>query len=64
MSQFDKSAAIDLLIGLLQSNGAVSNVLRSAHQEGRTINKQELEQAFDRDNEARSQLEQAISKAS
>ncbi len=63
MSQFDKSAAIDLLIGLLQTNGAVSNVLRSAHQEGRTINKQELEQAFDQDDAARNQLESAINRA-
>jgi hypothetical protein len=57
------SAAIELLIQLLTSNGPVSNLIRDAHAAGRTITREELETAFAQDDAARDSLVNAIDRA-
>lgn len=63
MSNQAASAAIELLIQLLTANGPVSQLIRAAHADGRTINREELESAFAQDDVARASLVEAIDKA-
>lgn len=57
------SAAIELLIQLLTTNGPVSALLRNAHAQGRTITREELEGAFGQDDVARDALAVSIGRA-
>lgn len=56
-------ALIDLLLATLNGQGPVSAMIRKAHQEGRTITREELDAAFDGDDAARDALTAAIQKA-
>jgi hypothetical protein len=54
------SAVIELLLQALTAGGPVSALIRAAHTEGRTITREELEQAFAQDDAARESLVNAI----
>lgn len=54
------AAGIELLLQLINASGPVSAAIRQAQAEGRALTREELQAAFDRDNDARDQLEAAI----
>lgn len=56
-------ALIDLLLATLNGQGPISALIRQAHAEGRTLTRQELEGAFDQDDQARDALQAAIKRA-
>lgn len=56
-------ALIDLLLATLNGQGPVSALIRQAHAEGRTLTREELDSAFDQDDQARDALTAAIQKA-
>lgn len=59
-----KNAAwIELLLQLLNESGPVSAAIRQAQAEGRALTREELQAAFDQDDDARDQLEAAIQAA-
>ena len=56
------SAAIELLLQLINAAGPVSAAIRKAHEEGRKLSREELEAAFDQDDAARDSLADAIAR--
>lgn len=54
------AAAIELLLQLINAAGPVSAAIRQAQSEGRTLTREELQDAFDLDDIARNRLESAI----
>lgn len=58
------SAIIELLLQALVANGPVSAAIRNAHEQGRTITREELEVAFAQDDAARNSLVDAIARHS
>jgi hypothetical protein len=60
-----KNAAwIELLLQLINASGPVSAAIRQAQAEGRALTREELQAAFDQDDDARDQLQAAIQAAS
>ena len=57
------TAAITLLLGLIDRAAAVGAVINQARAEGRDVNEAELAQAFADDDAARERLKDAIAKA-
>lgn len=58
------SAAIELLLQLVNAAGPVSAAIRQAHAEGRPLSREELQAAFDQDDKSRDALEAAIARSS
>ena len=58
------SAAIELLLQLINAAGPVSAAIRQAQAEGRDLTAAELQSAFDQDDKSRNALVDAISRAS
>lgn len=58
------TAAIELLLQLINAAGPVSAAIRQAQAEGRELTREELEAAFAQDDHARDRLVQAIESAS
>jgi hypothetical protein len=58
------AAAIELLLNLINAAGPVSAAIRRAQAEGRTLTKEELDEAFAQDDASRSALVDAINRAS
>lgn len=58
------AAAIELLLQLINAAGPVSAAIRQAQAEGRALTREELEAAFDLDDQARGRLVAAIQAAS
>lgn len=56
-------AALELLLQRINSAGPVSAAIRQAQSEGRSLSKEELQDAFDQDNAARDSLVDAIGRA-
>lgn len=60
-----KNAAwIELLLQLINESGPVSAAIRQAQAEGRALTREELQAAFDQDDDARDRLVAAIQAAS
>lgn len=57
------AAAIELLLQLINAAGPVSAAIRQAQAEGRTLTREELDAAFEQDDNARDRLSQAIQSA-
>lgn len=57
------TAAIELLLALINASGPVSAAIRQAQSEGRTLTAAELTAAFQQDNDARNLLADAINSA-
>lgn len=57
------SAAIELLVQLLNAAGPVSAAIRQAQVEGRELTADELQAAFDQDDKGRDALAKAIANA-
>lgn len=56
-----KNAAwIELLLQLINASGPVSAAIRQAQAEGRPLSREELQAAFDQDDDARDRLTAAI----
>jgi hypothetical protein len=58
------AAAIELLLQLINAAGPVSAAIRRAQAEGRTLTREELDEAFAQDDASRSALVDAINRAS
>lgn len=58
------TAAIELLLQLINAAGPVSAAIRQAQAEGRALTREELQAAFDQDDDARDRLVAAIEAAS
>ncbi len=58
------TAAIELLLQLINAAGPVSAAIRQAQAEGRALTREELQAAFDQDDHARDRLVAAIQAAS
>jgi len=58
------AAAIELLLQLINAAGPVSAAIRQAQAEGRALTREELEAAFEQDDQARDRLVGAIQAAS
>jgi hypothetical protein len=59
-----KNAAwIELLLQLINASGPVSAAIRQAQAEGRALSREELQAAFDQDDDARDRLTRAIEAA-
>jgi hypothetical protein len=58
------SAAIELLLQLINAAGPVSAAIRQAQAEGRALTAAELQAAFDQDDKGRAALVKAIAAAS
>ena len=58
------TAAIELLLQLINAAGPVSAAIRQAQAEGRALTKEELQAAFDQDDKSREALVNAINLAS
>lgn len=56
-------AAIELFLQVVTHAGPVSAAIARAHGEGRTITREELEEAFVQDDLARAALSEAIARA-
>lgn len=54
------AAAIELLLQLINAAGPVSAAIRQAQAEGRELTREELEAAFEQDDNARNRLVAAI----
>lgn len=54
------TAGIELLLQLINASGPVSAAIRQAQAEGRELTHQELQAAFDQDDNARDRLVAAI----
>lgn len=59
-----RAAAIELLLQLINAAGPVSAAIRRAQAEGRTLTREELDEAFAQDDTSRSALVDAINRAS
>lgn len=57
------TAAIELLLQLINAAGPVSAAIRQAQAEGRTLTAEELTAAFQQDSNARNMLADAINRA-
>jgi hypothetical protein len=57
------TAAIELLLQLINAAGPVSAAIRRAQAEGRPLSREELDAAFAQDDVARDSLEAAITRA-
>lgn len=57
------TAAIELLLQVINHTGPVSAAIRRAQEEGRPLSREELEAAFTQDDEARGNLLDAIGRA-
>lgn len=57
------AAGIELLLQLINAAGPVSAAIRQAQAEGRALTREELQAAFDQDDDARDQLQAAIQSA-
>lgn len=57
------TAAIELLLQLINASGPVSAAIRQAQTEGRALSREELQAAFDQDDAARDRLVAAIEAA-
>ena len=57
------AAAIELLLQLINAAGPVSAAIRRAQAEGRPLTREELQAAFDQDDDARDRLTAAIQAA-
>ena len=57
------TAAIELLLQLINAAGPVSAAIRQAQAEGRALTREELQAAFDQDDDARDRLVAAIQSA-
>ncbi len=57
------TAAIELLLQLINAAGPVSAAIRQAQAEGRALTAEELQAAFDQDDKGRSALVDAIGRA-
>ena len=57
------TAAIELLLQLINAAGPVSAVIRQAQAEGRDLTAEELQAAFDQDDKGRDALVRAIANA-
>jgi hypothetical protein len=58
------AAAIELFLQLINAAGPVSSAIRQAQAEGRALTREELEAAFEQDDQARDRLVAAIQAAS
>jgi hypothetical protein len=56
----NNAAAIELLLQLINAAGPVSQAINRARAEGRKITREELQAAFDQDDDARDHLVAAI----
>ena len=56
------AAAIELLLQLINAAGPVSAAIRRAQAEGRTLSREELDEAFAQDDTARVSLADAIAR--
>jgi hypothetical protein len=56
-------AALELLLQLINAAGPVSSAIRLAHTENRPLSREELQAAFDQDNDARDALVASIDRA-
>lgn len=54
---------IELLLQLINASGPVSSAIRQAQAEGRALTREELEAAFEQDDQARDRLVEAIQAA-
>jgi hypothetical protein len=63
MSSIGGAAVIELLLALINNAGPVSEAIRKAHSEGRTLSKEELQAAFEQDDASRYNLMDAIDRA-
>jgi hypothetical protein len=60
----NKNAAwIELLLAMINNAGPVSAAIRQAQAEGRALSREELQAAFDQDDDARGRLTRAIEAA-
>jgi hypothetical protein len=57
------TAAIELLLQLINADGPVSAAIRRAQAEGRELTREELDEAFAQDDAARDSLADAITRA-
>lgn len=57
------AAGIELLLQLINAAGPVSAAIRQAQAEGRALTREELQAAFDQDDDARDRLSAAIAAA-
>lgn len=57
------AALIELFLQVINNAGPVSAAIRRAQAEGRPLSKEELEQAFTQDDQARDALTEAIARA-
>lgn len=56
------TAAIELLLQVINHDGPVSAAIRRAQSEGRTLSRDELEEAFGQDDTARGNLVDSIAR--
>lgn len=57
------AAAIELVLAIINNAGPVSSLIRRAQAEGRPLSREELQTAFDQDDDARDALVSAIGAA-
>jgi hypothetical protein len=57
------NAGLELLLQLINSSAPVSAAIRLAHSENRPLTREELQAAFDQDNDARNALVASIERA-